>query len=91
MPCSTYLFLHLRLAFACAAAEAAATLVPMWHAISSVTASHGPIVYEGPAVRTAIVLNAGPGTIEAVAWPEPKSYEEHPAARLEMRTGDHAR
>jgi hypothetical protein len=60
----------------------------MWNAVSSVSANYDPVVYEGPADETVVILNAGPGTIEARAWTDPKTFHEEPTSHLEMRPGD---
>ena len=60
----------------------------MWHAVSSVLATYDPVVYEGQVEETAIILNAGPSTIEARAWSDPKALKQPPALKLEMRAGD---
>jgi len=60
----------------------------MWHAVSSVLPNYDPVIYEGHEEQTAVILNAGPGTIEARAWSHPETFRKEPLAHLEMRPGD---
>lgn len=72
----------------CGGRNGYAKLHSMWHAVSSVSASYDPVVYEGPADETVVILDASPRAIEVRAWSDPKTFQEEPASHLEMRPGD---
>ena len=59
----------------------------MWDAIAPVDNNYDPIIYEGPPVAVAVILNAGPGTIQILAW-NTKSSNQNADIVMEMRPGN---
>ena len=59
----------------------------MWHAVTPVSSEYDPIMYEAPDPAQVVVLNAGPGTVLARAWPQVMSADSA-AVQLELRPGD---
>jgi hypothetical protein len=61
----------------------------MWHGVAHVTNDYDTILYESPEPSNVLVLNAGPGNVDAQAWsavppvPQPK-----PQIGIELRPGD---
>jgi hypothetical protein len=62
----------------------------MWHAVASVISGYDPALIEkhDSSMSILLILNAGPGTIQALSWssfpPEPQGA----AIRMELRPGD---
>ena len=61
----------------------------MWHAVTPVSSEYDPIVYEGPETAQVLVLNAGPGVVLAIAWPQitPEKSEKSGLIQMELRPG----
>ena len=59
----------------------------MWHAVTPVSEDYDPILYEGDAPASLLVLNSGPGTIVARSWNE-IGGEDKPSIRMELRSGN---
>jgi len=60
----------------------------VWHAFVMVKPGYDPVAYEGEEVSKVLVLNAGPGTIQARAWKTvPSKRNISPDLELELRAG----
>jgi hypothetical protein len=46
----------------------------MWHGVAHVTNDYDTILYESPEPSNVLVLNAGPGNVDAQAWSEVPPY-----------------
>jgi hypothetical protein len=60
----------------------------MWHAVTAVTESYDPILYESPESGDVLILNAGPEKIVAQSWSQYEGGDRDPAVKLEMRPGE---
>ena len=61
----------------------------MWHGVAHVTNDYDTILYESPEPSNVLVLNAGPGNVDAQAWSEvPPEPQTKPQIGIELRPGD---
>jgi hypothetical protein len=61
----------------------------MWHGVAHVTNDYDTILYESPEPSNVLVLNAGPGNVDAQAWSEvPPVPQPKPQIGNELRPGD---